>query len=73
MFFCGCLKGKIGVLGVVFSIVVGMMGTSYNPFVWLRYPVSTCWLCLKTWSLSLLNKERQLSLQSCTMDRRLPV
>ena len=73
LFVCGCLKGTIGVLGVVFSIVVGMMGTSHNPFVWLRYPVSTCWPCLKTWGLSLLNMARQLSLQSCPMDRRLPV
>ena len=41
LFVCGCLKGTIGVLGVVFSIVVGIMGTSHNPIVWLRYPVST--------------------------------
>ena len=60
-------------LGVVFSIVVGMMGTSHNTFAWLRYPVSTCWLCLKTWSVYLLNRERQLSSQSCPIDRRLPV
>ena len=50
LFVCGCLKGTIVALCVVFSIVVGMMGTSHNPFVWLRYPVSTCWLCLKTWT-----------------------
>ena len=49
MFVCECLKGTIGVLDVVFSIVVGMMGTPHNPFVWLRYPVSTWWPCLKTW------------------------
>ena len=73
LFVCGCLKGTIGVLGVVFSIVVGMMGTSHNPFVWLRYPVSTCWPCLKIWSVSLLNRARQLSLQSFPIDRRLPV
>ena len=73
LFVCGCLKGTIGVLGVVFSIVVGMMGTSHNPFVWLRYPVSTCWPCLKTWSVSFLNRARQLSSQSFPIDRRLPV
>ena len=73
LFVCGCLKGTIGVLGVVFSIVVGMMGTSHNPFLWLWYPVSTCWPCLKTWSVSLLNRARQLSLQSCPIGRRLPV
>ena len=60
-------------LDVVLSIVVGMMGTSHNPFVWLRYPVSTCWPCLKTWSLSFLNRVRHLSSQSCPIDRRLPV
>ena len=60
LFVCGCLKGKMGVLGVVFSIVVGMMGASHNPFVWLRYPVSTCWPYLKIWSVSFLNRERQL-------------
>ena len=70
---CGCLKGVMGVLGVVFYIVVGMMGTSHNPFVWLRYPVSTCWPCLKIWSVSLLNRARQLSLQSFPIDNRLPV
>ena len=47
MFVCGCLKGTMVMLGVLFSIVVGVMGTSHNPFVWLRYPVSTCWPCLK--------------------------
>ena len=73
LFVCGCLKGTIGVLVVVFSIVVGVMGTSHYPFVWLRYPVSTCWSCLKTWSVYLLNRVRQLSLQSCPIDRRLPV
>ena len=73
LFFCGCLNGTIGVLNLVFSIVVGMMGTSHNPFVWLRYPVSTCWPCLKTWILSLLNRARHLSLYRCSMDRRLPV
>ena len=36
LFVCGCLKGTIGVLDVVFSIVVGMMGTSHNPFVCLH-------------------------------------
>ena len=72
-FVCGCLNGKIGVLNVVFSIIVGMMGMSHNPFVWLRYPVSTSWPCLKTWSLYLLNRARQLSLQSCPTDRRFPV
>ena len=45
----------------------------HNPFVWLRYPVSNCWPCLKTWSLSFLNRERQLSSQSFPTDRRLPV
>ena len=60
-------------LGVVFYIVVGMMGTPHNPFVWLRYPLSTCWPCLKTWSVSLMNMARQLSLQSFPMDRRFPV
>ena len=54
-------------------IVVGMMATSHNPFVWLRYPVSTCWTCLKTWSVSFLNRVRQLSSQSFPIDRRLPV
>ena len=73
LFVCGCLKGTIGVLGVVFSIVVGIMGKSHNPFVWLRYPVSTYWPCLKTWSVSLLNRARQLSLQSFPIDRRFPV
>ena len=73
LFVCGCLKGTIGVLVLVFSVVVGMMGTSHNTFVWLRYPVSTCWPCLKTWSLSLLNRARQLSSQSCPINRRLPV
>ena len=73
LFVYGCLKGTIGELGVVFSIAVGMMGTSHNPFVWLRYPVITCWPCLKTWSVSLLNSARQLSSQSCPIDRRLPV
>ena len=73
LFVCGCLKGMMGVLGVVFSVVVGMIGTSHNPFVWLRYPVSTCWPCLKIWIVSLLNRARQLSSQSCPMDRRLPV
>ena len=58
---------------MVFFIVVGMMGTSHNPFVWLWYPVITCWPCLKTWSVSLLNSARQLSSQSCPIDRRLPV
>ena len=72
LFACGCLHGTIGVLNVVFFIVVRMMRTSHNPFVWLRYTVSTCWPCLKTWSLSLLNNARQLSLQSCLMNRRLP-
>ena len=70
---CGCLHGTTGVLNVVFFIAVGMMGTYKNPFVWLRYPVSILWLCLKTWSLSLLNRERQLLLQSFPMDRRLLV
>ena len=73
LFFYGCLNGKIGVLNVVFLIVVGMLGKSQNPFLWLRYPVSTCWPCLKTWSLSLLNRARQLSSQICPIDRRLPV
>ena len=41
--------------------------------MWLQYPVSTFWPRLKTWSISLLNRVRQLSLQSCPMDRRLPV
>ena len=49
------------------------MGTSHNPFVWLRYHVSTFWLCLKTWSVSLLNRSRKLSSQSCPIDMRLPV
>ena len=60
-------------LNVVFSIFVGMMGTSHNLFVWLQYPVSTCWPCLKCSSLFLLNRARQLSSQSCPIDRRLPV
>ena len=57
---CGCLKGTIGVLGMVLSLVIGIIGTSHNPFVWFRYPVSTFWPCLKIWSLSLLNMARQL-------------
>ena len=73
LFVCRCLKGNIVVMGVMFSIVVGMMGTSHNPFAWLQYPVSTCWPYLKTWSVSLLNRERQLSSQSCPIDRRFPV
>ena len=73
MFVCGFLKGAIVMVGLVFSIVVGMIGTSHNTFVWLRYPVSTCWPCLKNWSLSLLNRARQLSSQSCPIYRRLPV
>ena len=73
LFVCGCLKGTIGVLYVVFFIVVEMMGTSHNTFVWLQYPVSTCWPCLNTWSVSLLNRASQLSSQSCSIDRRLPV
>ena len=60
-------------LGVVFSICVGVMGTSHNPFVWLWYPVSTCWTCLKTWSVYLLNSSRQLLSQSFPIDKRLPV
>ena len=60
-------------LRVVFSIVVGIMGKSHNTFVWFRYPVSTCWPCLKNWSVSLLNRARQLSSQSFPIDRRLPV
>ena len=73
LFVCGCLNGTIGVLNMVFLIVVGIMGTSHNAFVWLRYPASTCWPCFKTCSLSLLNRARKLSWQSCPMDRRLPV
>ena len=73
LFVCGCLKVVIGVLDLVFSVVVRMMGTSHNQFVWLRFPVSTCWPCLKTWSVSLLNRARQLSSHSCPIDRRLPV
>ena len=73
LFVCGCLNGTIEVSNVVFYIVVGMMGTPHNTFVWLRHPVITCWKCLKTWSLSLLNRARQLSLQSFPMDRRLHV
>ena len=73
LFVCGCFKGTIGVLSVVFSIVVGMIGTSHNLFVWLLYPVSTCWLCLKTWILSLLKRARQLSSQNSPIDRRLHV
>ena len=61
------------VFGVVFSIIVGMMGASHNPFVWLRYPVSTCWPCLKIGSVSLLNRARNLLSQSCPIDRRFPV
>ena len=57
----------------MFSIVVGMMGTSHNPFVWLGYPVSTCWPCLKTCSVSFLNRARQLSSHICPIDRRLHV
>ena len=33
LFVRGCLKGTMGVLGVVFSVVVGMIGTYHNPFV----------------------------------------
>ena len=73
MFVCGCQKGTIGVLGVVFSIVVGMMGKSHNPFVWLQYPVNICWPCLKHLSVFLLNRARQMLSQSCPIDRRLPV
>ena len=73
LFVCGCLKGTMGVLGVVFSIVVGMIGTSHNPFVWLRYSVSTFWPCLKIWSVSLLNRAKQLSSQSFPIDKSLPV
>ena len=73
LFVYGCLKGTIGVLGVVFSIVVGMMGTSHNPFVCLRYPVSTCWSYMKTWSVFLLNRARHLLSQSCPIGRKLPV
>ena len=58
---------------MLFSIVVGMMGTSHNPSVWLRYPVSTCWPCLKTWSVSLLNRARHMLSQSFPIDRRLSV
>ena len=65
LFVCGCLNGTIGVVNLVFSIVVGMMRKSRNQFVGLQYPVSTCWTCFKTWSLSLLNRARQLSSQSC--------
>ena len=61
LFVYGSLNGTIGVLDIVFSIFVGMMGISHNPFVWLWYPVSTFWPCLKTWSLSLLNWAMQLS------------
>ena len=35
--------------------------------------MSNCCPCLKTWILSFLNRARQLSSQSCPMDRRLPV
>ena len=70
---CGCLHGTTGVLNVVFFIAVGMMGASHNPFVWLWYPGSICWPCLKNWSSSLLKRARQMSLQSFPMDRRLPV
>ena len=73
MFVCGCMKGTMVMLGVVFSIVVGMMGTSHNPFMWLRYPVSTCWPCLKIWSVSLLNRAVQMSSQTCPIDKRLHV
>ena len=73
LFVCGFLQGTIGVLGVVFFIVVGIMGTSHNPFVWLRYPVSTCWPCLKTWSVYFLNRARQLLSQSCPIVRRFTV
>ena len=58
---------------MLFSIVVGMMGTSHNTFVRFQYPVSTCWPCLKTWSVYFLNRARQLSSHSCPIDRRLPV
>ena len=73
LFVYGCLNGMIGVLNVVFFIVVGMMGTSHNPFVWWQYLLSTCWQCLKTWCLSFLNRARQLSSQSFPMDRSFPV
>ena len=58
---------------MVLSIFVGMIGTYHNPFVWLQYLVSTCWLCLKIWSVFLMNRVRQLSLQSFPMNRRLHV
>ena len=58
---------------MVFSVVVGMIGMSHNPFVWLWYPVSTCWPCLKIWSVFLMNLARQLLSQSCPIDMRLPV
>ena len=73
LFVCDCLKGTMGVLGVVLSVVVGMIGTPHNPFVWLRYPMSTCWPCLKIWSVSLLNRARHMSSQICPMNRRFPV
>ena len=58
---------------MVLSIVVGMIGTSHNLFVRLRYPMSTCWPCLKIWSVSFLNRARKLLSQSFPIDRRLPV
>ena len=67
------MHGTTGGLNVVFFIVVGMMGTSQNPFVWLWYPVSTCWPCLKTWSSSFLKRARQTLSHSCPTDMRLPV
>ena len=70
---CGCLHETTGVLNVVLFIDVGMMGTSHNPFVWLRYPVSILWPCLKNWSSYLLKRARELLLEICPMDRRLPV
>ena len=73
LFACGCLHETKGVLNVVFFVFVGMLGTFHNPFVWLRYPVSTCWPCLKNWSVSLLNRASQLMSQSCPIDGRLPV
>ena len=65
--------GTGGCFAIGIEFVVGMIGTSHNLFVWLWYSMSTCWPCLKIWSVSLMNRASQLSSQSCPIDRRLSV
>ena len=60
LFVYGCLKGTTGVLGVMFFIVVEMMGMYHNLFLWLWYHVITSWTCLNTWSSYFMNRARQL-------------